>query len=892
MNRSRFKLFVGYLLVLSLLMLTNPGFSGSGDKSPIDPKTLSLEELYQVKPFGGMSARNIEFSRSDRYLAFLWNPFDELIGFSATERGFRRGYDLYIYDLHAGKLTRVTSIEFMKQFDPPEDYEKFLKKRNEIIENDRRLQERYYAQRDFLDNKKVDLEIFEKEEIEKLKKELDEVKKKKEEEEKKRADEEKKLAKEEKQSSDEKKSTDSKKDDEKEKEKELELWELREKLDKKKEKESISEKDVYPGISYYQWAKASDELIFKYRGDLFRYFPSSGKISRLTMTDENEDLLCYMHNDKGFYYSKDSQVYKVDFASSYILQLNHKLEYESKWYEEKGDEQKFKISYTDICPNDQWMLIVATKEEETPPLRQVKMMSYKERWAKPIDTPRDVTEDKRNSPTYRLILRPITTTNYGKQPDHIFEMPGGDVWFEFSSICWTEDGKHYAFFTWEREKNDLKIWLGTTAQDKKPELLFEMKEDIGFKEFYENNLAFTPDGKKLLAILNNKDGFRQPVVFDVNSKTKRELIEGNFESYPIIGFSKDSRYVFIISDKESPAMSSVYKITIADGKMEQIGFSQGMHRDSDITYNSRWLATMYGNWDKRPELHLVDTVNQSSKTLTNSHHPDWERYNFIKPEIFKFKNRQGQEIHGMIFKPEGWKPEDKRPAIVYMYGGPLTTRHTVEVDGFSSLSYMFQMIMAAKHGYVTINIDPRGQSGYGKKFSEANFEQVGQPQVEDLEDLVKHIENGFGVDNKKVGLHGWSFGGYQTLRTMFSSPDTFACGIAVASVTEWENYNAWYSGSTIGKSIRNQPNLKKYSLLPLAKNLKKPLLLIHGMLDDNVLFQDTIRVYRELLRSGKETLVDLFLDPDGDHGLGGLVYNKGVFKKFEAFFLSHLGKIN
>jgi dipeptidyl aminopeptidase/acylaminoacyl peptidase len=200
------------------------------------------------------------------------------------------------------------------------------------------------------------------------------------------------------------------------------------------------------------------------------------------------------------------------------------------------------------------------------------------------------------------------------------------------------------------------------------------------------------------------------------------------------------------------------------------------------------------------------------------------------------------------------------------------------------------MIMAAKHGFVTINIDTRGQTGFGRKFSEANFEQVGDPQTEDLEDLVKHIANGFGVDTDKLGLHGWSFGGYQTLKTMFSSPDTFACGIAAASVTEWENYNAWYAGSTIGKSVRGKPSLRKYSLIPLAKNLKKPLLLIHGMMDANVLFQDTLNVYRALLEAGKETLVDLFLDPEGEHGLRGVVQDKAVFKKFEAYFLEHLKK--
>jgi len=243
-----------------------------------------------------------------------------------------------------------------------------------------------------------------------------------------------------------------------------------------------------------------------------------------------------------------------------------------------------------------------------------------------------------------------------------------------------------------------------------------------------------------------------------------------------------------------------------------------------------------------------------------------------------------------MFKPKGWKASDKRPAVIYTYGGPLGDSHMVEVDSFQPTAYLFGMYMAVKHGYVMVTVDPRGNSDYGRKFSDANFEHPGKPQTEDFEDLVAWLGKGMGVDTHRVGLTGWSFGGFQTQYAMYTSPDTFACGIAGAGPTEWENYNSWYSGRTIGKAEHGKPNLRKFSLIPLAKNLKKPLLLVHGMVDDNVLYQDTVNVYRALLESGKESLVDLFLDPEGTHGLGGAIKNVGWHKKFETFFLQHLGK--
>jgi dipeptidyl-peptidase-4 len=146
------------------------------------------------------------------------------------------------------------------------------------------------------------------------------------------------------------------------------------------------------------------------------------------------------------------------------------------------------------------------------------------------------------------------------------------------------------------------------------------------------------------------------------------------------------------------------------------------------------------------------------------------------------------------------------------------------------------------------------------------------------------------VDKEKVAIHGWSFGGFQTQMCMYTEPDVFQAGIAGAGPTEWENYNSSYTRHTIGKSDPGKATLKEFSLLPLAKNLTGHLLLVHGMEDSNVLYQDTVRVYRELLKAGKETLVELFLDPTGGHHLNGDVKSLSQYRKYEQFLLRTVGK--
>lgn len=882
-------LFFGFLLLIALLY---PALAGNEEKNPAD---MTMEDFYQVKAFRGRTPQNMQFSQDDRFLAFIWNPYNV------------RGADLYVYNVNLGKMIQVTSIERMKQFDPAVDYERFKKKEKQKNEEDEKLQWLNYAYRDYLMGKKTDLEKFEREELDSLKKELEEEKKKAELEKEKKKKEEETLANSKIQTEDShsgtsetKKAVDGDKqtakdnegekdkksdkgnDKEKDKEKELELWELRDKLREKKEKDKIKDADLYPGVREYKWSEKAQELIFQYRDDLYRYFPSEDRLVRLTMTDDKEYLISYTPSGDGYYYGKDQGgVYLVRFGSSYICQLTHQFKADK-------EEEQFQISRTYISPNGRWMMVLASKEDKKATPRKVSIMSYKKRFAESIQVDREVADDKRNEPQYRFYLREIQEKQYAPEATPVFETPGGDIWYEFSDIEWSKDGSRYAFMTWEREKGDLKIWVGAAAPGKKPELLFEMKEKIGYKNTYDENIKFTPDGKSLAAVLTNADGFRQPVLFNLDSREKKVLITGKFESF-ILSFSKNGRNIYVLSDKEDTALSGVYKVRLDTLEMTPVGKQGGMVRNAVVSSSGDFVAAVFGNFNIKPELFFSRIAAGGENVLTDSHRKDWDNYLLIRPELFKYKNRHGHIITGMVFKPKDWKKEDLRPCVVYMYGGPLGTRHTVETDLSSGLSFMFQMIMAAKHGYVAINIDPRGQSGFGAEFNEANWENPGNSQVEDLEDLAGYIGTGFGVDKSRLGLHGWSFGGYQTIKTFVSSPETFACGIATASVTEWENYNSWYAAATIGKSERGKTALRKYSLIPLAKNLKNPLLLVHGMMDANVLYQDTLNMYRAFLEAGKEKIVEIFLDPEGEHGLRGTVQDKAVFNKYESWFLTHLG---
>ncbi|MDR2696863.1 MAG: prolyl oligopeptidase family serine peptidase, partial [Holophagales bacterium] len=788
--------WLAFGLAVCLVGLPGSQQAGKASAQQIKPEELTMEKLFRARSYAGQQARGASFSHQDRYLAYLWNPYGE------------NGSDLYIYDTQNGQTKRVTSLDLMKSFDAPETIERFQKKAAEREKQLDESQAKVDAQAAYLTGAKIDLDKWDKAAIEVLKKEAAE-KKAKAEAEKQKAEAEKKNAEADKKraegTNDADKGDAKKSDDSSKQEKEKELWEWRDELKKKQEKDSIKPGDIYPGVTSFSWAHSADELIFVYRGDLFRYIVATGEMDRLTNTDRTERLIGYAQGDDGYLFQDGTSIFLVNFNSGRQVQLNRALVF--------GDdaEKKYNIQSTALSEDGKWMAIGAVIQEDgatggagggrgqwgqsqgSRGGRQVQIMDYTKRFAESRQTQREVSDDKLRTPATAIYIRRVDETPT-RQPEPIFTNDGGDVWFERTNVNFSKDGSKYTFATWEREKDLLKVYMGNTSGTEKPEVVIERKGDVGHEVVSSLTPRFTPDGKTLVVVLDDQTGFRQPWALDVATKSLKPVLKGKFEAHTILGFTPDSASMFLLANKDDFAAMNVYQVSMASGAMKLVGKTGDYHRNPSVSENGTKVAMNSGNWVKRNELHIVDVAGKDIKTLTNSYDPEWYRIHLLQPERFSFKNRHGDKIECYMFKPKGWSSSDKRPSIVYIYGGPLGDRHSVEVDSFQATGYMFGMYMAAKHGYVTVTIDPRGQSGYGRRFADANWENVGLPQTEDLEDLMKHMNSGFGVDTKRVGLTGWSFGGFQTQYTMYSKPDLFACGIAGAGPTEWENYNSWYSG--------------------------------------------------------------------------------------------------
>jgi dipeptidyl-peptidase 4 len=851
--------------------------------------TLTLEQLFRAESYRGEAAKEARFSADGRYVAYLWNPFGE------------PGTDLYVHDTQTGKTVRVSSPTLMAIVETPENLDRFARKLQQKRDEQAERQAKEEAQAAYLRGEKVDLDQWERKALEALKVELSQ---------RKARDDARKAA--EKaawgdaaasavaaasapaSSASAAASAEARKPAKDPKD--MELWELRDELKKQQARDKLKPEDLYPGVSQFVWANKGDELVFSYRGQLLRWKVGADRAQPLLSTGRLLKPIAYTPDDRALIAQDESRVLRIQLTTIGVEVINREL------FNPDNEDRKFKIAQTTLSENGRWMALVAEAPLTTPdgkpapkPGRQVEIMSYSERFAAAKKVDREVSDDKRALPAMALFVRPVPAPGEVpvRQPEPVFTHPGGDVWFEMSPVVWSRAGSHYAFATFEREKGLYRVYLGEPGS--KPVVAVERRAPIHHELVNVMTPQFTPDGRDLVVMLADK-GWRQPYALSLqgSDRTVRPLVNGDFEAYQVLGFTPDAKTMFVVANKDDYAAMNLWRVDLKDGRMTALGRSPEYHRNATVARNGQWLAAVAGDWAHLPELKLIKGQPavggvEPGRVLTTSHDPAWAQVNRLQPERFSFRNRHGDSIPAYVFKPQGWKQSDQRAGIVYVYGGPLNDRHLVETDSFQNTGYLFAMYMAVKYGYVTVTVDPRGHSNYGERFADANWQQPGQPQAEDLEDLVAYMKANLGVDGSRIGLNGWSFGGFQTQYTLYTKPDLFAAGIAGAGPTEWENYNSWYSGRTIGPVDRTKPVLRKYSLLPLARQLKKPLLLVHGMQDPNVLYQDTVNVYRALLESGKEGLVELFLDPDGVHALGGAVKPVGQHRKYEAFWLQHLG---
>ncbi len=353
--------------------------------------------------------------------------------------------------------------------------------------------------------------------------------------------------------------------------------------------------------------------------------------------------------------------------------------------------------------------------------------------------------------------------------------------------------------------------------------------------------------------LSEKDGYSNLFKVAFDGGDPKPLVAGKFE-VSAVKLSQDGNTFYFTSSEVSPFDNHFYSVSVDGGARKQLTKEAGKH-DVTLSPDEKGFADIYSYTNKPPEL-FVD-----GKKVTSSPAPEFWDYKWLDVPIVEIPARDGIKVPARLYKPANFKKGG--PAVMFVHGAGYL--HNVH-HWWSQYEreYMFNHFLM-EHGYLVIDVDYRGSAGYGRDWRTGIYRHMGGKDLEDHIDAAKFIVSQYGVDPKRIGLYGGSYGGFITLMALFTAPDTFAAGAALRPVTDWAHYNHGYTANILNLPQSDDEAYKKSSPIYFADGLKGALLICHGMVDTNVFFQDSVRLVQRLIELHKENW-SIAPYPVEDHG--------------------------
>ncbi len=360
---------------------------------------------------------------------------------------------------------------------------------------------------------------------------------------------------------------------------------------------------------------------------------------------------------------------------------------------------------------------------------------------------------------------------------------------------------------------------------------------------------------------SERTGYSHLYTHNLNTKKMKALTEGNYEVQDAI-LSLNKKSFYISTNAVHPGEQHFYKLDITSTKQIKLTSMEGAN-NSSLSPDEKYIALLHSYTNKPWELYLQpNKENALTEKITNkAASAEWSAYPWRDPEVMSFKAADGADVYARVYKPVNPKPG--APAVLFVHGaGYLQNAHKWWSSYFRE--YMFNN-MLADNGYYVMDIDYRASAGYGEKWRTGIYRHMGGKDLSDHVDAAKYMVENFGVDAKKIGLYGGSYGGFITLMGMFNQPEIFAAGAALRPVTDWANYNHGYTSNILNEPFTDSMAYRKSSPIYFAEGLKGNLLICHGMLDVNVHYQDVVKLTQRLIELGK-TNWELASYPLEDHG--------------------------
>ncbi len=430
----------------------------------------------------------------------------------------------------------------------------------------------------------------------------------------------------------------------------------------------------------------------------------------------------------------------------------------------------------------------------------------------------------------------------------------------FTNVAWSPDSKTIYVFELNRDQNDCRlVSYDATTGGKIAELYRET--DPKYVEPL-HPIVFLPWNADQFILQSQKDGYNHLYLMDKSGHEIKQLTSGKWVVEQLVGFNPQQRSVIIASNELNPLQRNLFAVDLNTGRRTLLGSDTGWHTPA-LSASGRYLVDKYQAPDVPRHIDIVNVDNGRKLAYYDAPDP-WAGYTVPTYECGTIKAADGvTQLYYRMVKPAHFDPAKKYPTVVYVYGGP----HAHNVDaGWHWRSRSWETYMAQR-GYVLFILDNRGSENRGRDFEQATYRQLGQEEMKDQMKGVEFLRTLPYVDTTRLGVHGWSFGGFMTISLMTNYPDVFKVGVAGGPVIDWKWYEVMYGERYMDTPQSNPEGYAKTSLLPKAKDLKGKLQIIIGYNDPTVVPQHALTFLKACIEAG--TQPDFFTYPGQGHNMRG-----------------------
>ena len=428
-----------------------------------------------------------------------------------------------------------------------------------------------------------------------------------------------------------------------------------------------------------------------------------------------------------------------------------------------------------------------------------------------------------------------------------------------TSVTWSPDEKHIYIALLSRNQKHMELNQYDAVSGKLIKTLF--KEDDAKYVEPQNELHFIPGKNNEFVWWSQRDGFMHLYRFNTDGKLLNQITKGDWIVTDLVGENAKKKEFLIITTKDSPKDRHLYAVNWENGKLRKITTDAGTHNVS-VSTNGEYAIDNWSNDNTPRKIDVLDANGKFKQNILTAQNP-LANYNTAKVENVTLKADDGTDLYGKLIYPTNFDSSKKYPVIVYLYNGPHAQLITNRFPATGNLWYDH----LAEKGYVVFTMDGRGSANRGLKFEQAIHGNVATTEMNDQMKGVDFLKTLPFVDAERMGIHGWSYGGFMTTSFMLRKPDVFKVGVAGGPVLDWTQYEIMYTERYMESPQDNPEGFKNTNLINRVKDLKGKLLMIHGAQDNVVVWQHSIDFIREAVKNGMQ--MDYFVYPGHEHNVRG-----------------------